>query len=76
MRQASAEIRNLKDQLERKNLYLRDEIRLEHHGEVVGNSEAIRRVLEPIEQVGATDSSVLLLGENWKRQGTARPQHS
>jgi formate hydrogenlyase transcriptional activator len=64
LRQATAEIRNLKDQLQRENLYLRDEIKLEHyHGEIVGNSEAIRRVLKQAEQVGPTDSTVLLLGE-------------
>ena len=64
LRQATAEIRNLKDQLQRENLYLREEIKLEHyHGEIVGNSEAIRRVLKQAEQVGPTDSTVLLLGE-------------
>ena len=64
LRQATAEIRNLRDQLQRENLYLREEIKLEHyHGEIVGNSEAIRRVLKQAEQVGPTDSSVLLLGE-------------
>ena len=64
LKQATAEIQNLRDQLHRENLYLREEIKLEHyHGEIVGNSEAIRRVLKQIEQVGPTDSSVLLLGE-------------
>ena len=64
LKQAIAEIKNLKDQLQRENLYLRSEIKLEHgHGETVGNSEAIRRVLKQAEQVGPTDSSVLLLGE-------------
>jgi formate hydrogenlyase transcriptional activator len=64
LRQATAEIRDLKDRLHRENLYLREEIKLEHyHGEMVGNSEAIRRVLKQAEQVGPTDSTVLLLGE-------------
>ncbi len=64
LRQATAEIRNLKDQLQRENVYLREEIKLEHyHGEIVGNSEAIRRVLKQAEQVGPTDSTVMLLGE-------------
>ena len=64
LRQATTEIRNLKDQLQRENLYLREEIKLEHyHGEIVGNGEAIRRVLKQAEQVGPTDSTVLLLGE-------------
>lgn len=64
LKRASVEIRNLKDQLQRENLYLRQEIKLEHcHSEVVGNSEAIRRVLKQVEQVGPTDSTVLILGE-------------
>ena len=64
LRLATAENRNLKDQLQRENLYLREEIKLEHyHGEIVGNGEAIRRVLKQAEQVGPTDSTVLLLGE-------------
>lgn len=61
---ALAEIRNLKDRLEAENLYLRDQIDIEHkHDEVVGHSPAIRRVLQQVEQVAATDSTVLLLGE-------------
>ena len=64
LKQASAEIKNLKDQLQRENLYLRKEIKLQHgHGELVGDSEVMRRVLRQAEQVGPTDSSVLLLGE-------------
>jgi len=64
LKRANAEIKDLKDQLQRENLYLREEIKLDHyHGEVVGNSEAIRRVLKQVEQVGPTDSTVLLLGE-------------
>jgi formate hydrogenlyase transcriptional activator len=64
LKRASVEIKNLKDQLQRENLYLLQEIKLEHcHSEVVGNSEAIRRVLKQVEQVGPTDSTVLILGE-------------
>ena len=64
LKEATAQIKDLKDKLQRENLYLREEIKLEHyHGEVVGNSDAIRRVLKQVEQVGPTDSSVLLLGE-------------
>jgi formate hydrogenlyase transcriptional activator len=64
LKEATAQIKDLKDKLQRENLYLREEIKLDHyHGEVVGNSDAIRRVLKQVEQVGPTDSSVLLLGE-------------
>lgn len=61
---ALAKIRELKEKLERENVYLREEIRLEHdHTEVVGNSAAIRRVLKKAEQVASTDAAVLILGE-------------
>jgi PAS domain S-box-containing protein len=57
---AEAEIRRL--HLE--NEYLREEAEQElAFGDIVGRSEAIRKVLESVEQVAATDSTVLLLGE-------------
>lgn len=63
-KRADEEIRALKDKLEQENLYLQEEIRLEHvHTEVVGNSEAIRSVLKRAEQVAMTNSAVLILGE-------------
>ncbi len=58
------EIKELKDRLETENIYLQQEIELEHrHGEIVGRSEAIRKVLSKAEQVAKTDSTVLILGE-------------
>jgi PAS domain S-box-containing protein len=58
------EIKELKDRLETENIYLQQEIQLEHrHGEIVGRSEAIRKVLSKAEQVAKTDSTVLILGE-------------
>jgi formate hydrogenlyase transcriptional activator len=61
---AAAEALRLKDQLQIENVYLRREAR-ERSGQtrVVGKSVAVRRVLEQIAQVAATDSTVLLLGE-------------
>ena len=61
---AAAEALRLKDQLQIENVYLRREAR-ERSGQtrVVGKSAAVRRVLEQIAQVAATDSTVLLLGE-------------
>ena len=59
-----AEIRELKSKLREENLYLREEINLMHsHEDIVGNSEAIRTVLQQIEQVSSTDSTVLIQGE-------------
>jgi formate hydrogenlyase transcriptional activator len=64
MRAASLEVQRLKDQLEAENVYLRREER-ERLGQagVVGQSAAVRRVMQQIQQVAATDSTVLLLGE-------------
>ena len=64
LRQALQEIEELKHQIEKENLYLREEVKLEHqHHEVIGDSDGIRRVLKKVEQVALTDSTVLLLGE-------------
>jgi transcriptional regulator with GAF, ATPase, and Fis domain len=58
------EIEELKQRLERENIYLREEVRLlvEHVG-IVGQSVAMKNVLHRAEQVAQTDSTVLLLGE-------------
>ncbi len=64
IQKALAEIRILKDRLEAENLYLRDQIDIEYkHEEIIGQSPAIRKVLQQIEQVARTDSTVLILGE-------------
>jgi len=61
---ALAEIQTLKDRLEAENIYLRDQINIEHqYDEIVGKSFAVRKVLLQVEQVAATDSTVLILGE-------------
>ena len=61
---ALAEIRVLKERLEAENLYLRDQIDIEYkHEEIIGQSPAIRKVLQQVEQVAHTDSTVLILGE-------------
>lgn len=64
LHQAFAEIEELKERLEQENIYLREEISLaHHHASVIGQSPAIREVLKKVEQVAATDSVVLILGE-------------
>ena len=61
---AYAEIRQLKEQVDQENTYLRQEIQLEYsHKIVVGKSAAMRSVLKKAEQVAGTDSTVLVLGE-------------
>jgi formate hydrogenlyase transcriptional activator len=61
---AYGQISTLKDQLAREKLYLEDEIRTElNFDEIVGKSEALRRVLSLVETVAPTDSTVLIYGE-------------
>ncbi|MBO0911230.1 MAG: sigma 54-interacting transcriptional regulator [Acidobacteria bacterium] len=61
---AYGEIAELKDKLAQEKLYLEDEIRgeLDFEG-IVGQSSALRHVLNLVETVAPSDSTVLLLGE-------------
>lgn len=53
-----------KARLEAQNTYLREEISAEHNfTEIVGNSPKLRAVLQQVEQVARTDSTVLIYGE-------------
>jgi formate hydrogenlyase transcriptional activator len=62
--EANQQIARLNERLERENVYLQGEVKLDHdHREVIGASESIRRILQKAEQVAPTDSTVLLLGE-------------
>jgi formate hydrogenlyase transcriptional activator len=64
LREALTIIKQLKDQLHDENIYLKEEINLIHsHKDIVGNSETISTVLQQIEQVAPTDSTVLIQGE-------------
>ena len=63
LRSALAEVRSLKEELQTENPVLRKVRRAEVSSLPVGESQAARRVMELIEQVAATDSTVLLLGE-------------
>jgi formate hydrogenlyase transcriptional activator len=61
---AYGEIAKLKDRLAQEKLYLEDEMRGEMDFEgIVGQSTALRHVLELVETVAPSDSTVLLLGE-------------
>ncbi len=58
------EISELKDRLAQEKVYLEDEIRSElNFEEIVGRSQALRSVLQEIETVAPTDSTVLIYGE-------------
>jgi len=61
---AFGEVSELKNKLTQEKLYLEDEIRSElNFEEIVGRSDALRRVLEQIETVAPTDATVLIYGE-------------
>jgi formate hydrogenlyase transcriptional activator len=61
---AYQEISELKDKLAQEKLYLEEEIRGEMNFEnIVGSSSTLRHVLEMVETVAPSDSTVLLLGE-------------
>src|SRR6202034_2206154 len=61
---AYGEIADLKDKLAQEKLYLEDEIRGEMDFEgIVGQSSPLRHVLNLVETVAPSDSTVLLLGE-------------
>ncbi|HWY67995.1 MAG TPA: sigma 54-interacting transcriptional regulator [Terriglobales bacterium] len=61
---AYREISDLKDKLAQEKLYLEEEIRSEMGFEqIIGSSTALRHVLEMVNTVAPTDSTVLLLGE-------------
>ena len=61
---AYGEISALKDKLAREKLYLEEEIRSEmNFDQIVGDSPALRHVLELVQTVAPSDSTALLLGE-------------
>ncbi|MCH9695103.1 MAG: sigma 54-interacting transcriptional regulator [Gammaproteobacteria bacterium] len=61
---ALVEIKNLRDQLQQENLFLRDEIRAAHgFDKIIGSGPKLKRALHLAEKVAPTSVSVLILGE-------------
>jgi formate hydrogenlyase transcriptional activator len=59
-----SELSESKERLAEEGLYLRDEIRTEHHFEdILGNSTGLRQVLRQAETVAPNDTTVLIQGE-------------
>jgi len=59
-----AEIKQLKDRLLAETAYLKTEIKVnQSHHEIIGKSQAIKRVLQLVEQVAPVNCSVLITGE-------------
>jgi transcriptional regulator with GAF, ATPase, and Fis domain len=64
LKKALDEVQRLKDQLHQENVYLQEEIRgASYFGAIIGQSEALRRVLREAEQVAPLDTTVTILGE-------------
>ena len=64
LEQAFAEINALKRKLEQENIYLKEEINIQHrHGTIVGESVLVKEMLKRAQQVAQTDTGVLILGE-------------
>ncbi|MCF7885752.1 MAG: sigma 54-interacting transcriptional regulator [Candidatus Marinimicrobia bacterium] len=57
-------LRKLKDRLKEETIYLREEIKLNSNFEnIISRSDNFKKVLKKVEQVAATDSTVLIQGE-------------
>ncbi|MCH9032538.1 MAG: sigma 54-interacting transcriptional regulator, partial [candidate division Zixibacteria bacterium] len=64
LRSAMTELEELKDRLAEENIYLREEIKLDHRfEEIVGASPRLQKELRKIGQVAPTPTTVLILGE-------------
>ncbi len=70
LRERLAEIERLKLQLEKENVYLREEIKTgQGFQKIVGNSDALQYVSFRVRQVAPTDATVLILGETGTGKG-------
>jgi len=64
LKTALAEVQKLKDRLHEENIYLQEEVRLAgDFREIIGQSDALRKVLRQAEQVAPLTTTVLILGE-------------
>ncbi|MHC4638833.1 MAG: sigma 54-interacting transcriptional regulator, partial [Planctomycetota bacterium] len=62
---ALSEVERLKNRLEAENVYLRDEIKVQHNfANIVTGNRVLKNILRNVEQVAATDATVLVLGES------------
>src|SRR5258705_8686607 len=70
-------INDLHSQLVRDKVYLEDEIRSElHFREIIGKTKALREILQQVEVVAPTDSTVLISGETGTgKEAIARAIH-
>ena len=65
LRSALSEVEQLKSRLHDENIYLQEEIKLSHNfGEIISQSQVMKKILHQVEQVAKTDATVLILGES------------
>jgi len=65
IRKAYAEIERMKERLEAENLYLQEEINSEQEfKDIIGQSSAVKQLLQQVELVAPTAASVLITGES------------
>jgi formate hydrogenlyase transcriptional activator len=70
LRERLDEIERLKLQLEKENIYLREDIKtVQGFEKIVGKSDALQYVLFRVKQVAPTDATVLILGETGTGKG-------
>lgn len=64
LKEALEQVECLKNRLQAENIYLQEEIKLDHNfEEIITGSDALKKVLRKVEQVASTDATVLILGE-------------
>ena len=75
---ALSDIKQLKKHLEAERAYLQEEIKFEYNYEnIIGQSDEIKYVLYKVEQIAASDTTVLVLGETGTgKELVARAIHS
>ncbi len=78
LRKALSEIKHLKDKIESDYIYLKEETNIERDfSEIVGKSEALKRILVNVKQVAPTNTTVIILGETGTGKGLmARTIHN
>ncbi len=77
LREALAEVETLRDRLQAENAYLQAEVKTEgRFDSIVGESPTLKAVLDQIDQVAPTNSSVLIIGESGTgKEAMARAIH-
>jgi PAS domain S-box-containing protein len=64
LKNALAEVKQLKNRLQAENIYLQDEIKTEHNfEEIISCNVNFKKVLHKVETVAPTNANVLILGE-------------